>query len=101
VADGIVLERQGIQTASIVTDAFTRSGNAMAKTMGAEGYRYAMVPHPVSNLDAQQCLERARAVLPDVLTILGVGDGNVRRRRRPSRARPRRPRTARRRPRST
>ena len=75
-ADGIVLERQGIQTASIVTDAFTRSGNAMAKTMGAEGYRYAMVPHPVSNLDAQQCLERARAVLPDVLTILGVGDGN-------------------------
>ncbi|MBO0685449.1 MAG: hypothetical protein J2P45_20025, partial [Candidatus Dormibacteraeota bacterium] len=74
-ADGIVLERHGVQTASILTDAFTQSGNAMAKTMGAEGYRYAMLPHPVSNLSPEQCAERAAEVLPEVLHILGLGEG--------------------------
>ncbi len=72
-ADGILLERHGVPAASILTDAFTPSGNAMARTMGAKGYRYAVIPHPISNLTAEQCRERARAVLPDVLEILGVG----------------------------
>jgi hypothetical protein len=75
VADGIVLERHGVPAASILTDAFTSSGNAMAKTMGAAGYRYAMVPHPVSNLSREECAERAVEVLPELIDILGLGDG--------------------------
>jgi hypothetical protein len=72
VADGIILESLGVQAASIVTDAFTLSSDAMARTRGAAGYRYAMVPHPLSNLSPEECRERARDVLPDVLAILGL-----------------------------
>jgi hypothetical protein len=75
VADGILFETLGVQAATIVTDAFTLSSNAMAETRGASGYRYAMVPHPLSNLTREECRDRARDVLPDVLTILGLAEG--------------------------
>ncbi|MBO0714788.1 MAG: hypothetical protein J2O39_06200 [Acidimicrobiales bacterium] len=71
-ADGIVFERVGVQAASIVTDAFVQSSDAMARLQGAPGYRYAMIPHPVSNLSPEECHERAAAVLPQVLEILGL-----------------------------
>ena len=74
-ADGILLETLGVQAASIVTDAFTLSSDAMARTRGAAGYRYAMVPHPLSSLSREECHERARDVLPDVLAILGLAEG--------------------------
>ena len=76
-ADGIIFETLGVQAASIVTDAFTLSSDAMARTRGAPGYRYAMVPHPLSNLTPEECRARARDVLPDVLGILGLA-GDVR-----------------------
>ena len=57
-ADGIILETLGVQAATIVTDAFTLSSDAMARTRGATGYRYAMVPHPLSNLTRDECRER-------------------------------------------
>jgi hypothetical protein len=72
VADGIIMERLGIQAASIITSAFTRSSDAMASTMGARGYRYAMIPHPLSNLTPEECRIRAKEVLSDVLNILGL-----------------------------
>ena len=77
-ADGIILETLGVQAATIVTDAFTLSSDAMARTKGAPGYRYATVPHPLSSLSADECRERARGVLPDVLAILGLTDGEQR-----------------------
>ena len=49
-ADGIIFEKLGVQTATLVTDAFRASGDAMAKRMGMPGYHYAMLPHPISNL---------------------------------------------------
>jgi hypothetical protein len=78
VADGIIFETLGVQAATIVTDAFTLSSDAMARTRGATGYRYAMVPHPLSNLSREECRERARDVLPDVLAILGLAEGGER-----------------------
>ena len=74
-ADGILFERLGVQAVSIVTDAFTLSGDAMASAQGAPDYRYAMVPHPLSNLTPEECRTRAREVLPQVLSILGLEDG--------------------------
>jgi hypothetical protein len=72
VADGIILERLGVQAASIVTSAFTRSSDAMASTMGARGYRYAMIPHPLSSLTPEECRARAGEVLSEVLGVLGL-----------------------------
>jgi hypothetical protein len=72
VADGIIFEKLGVQTATIVTDSFTASGNAMARRMGMPGYRYAMLPHPISNLTPDECRIRAEAVLPEILEIVGL-----------------------------
>jgi len=72
VADGIIFEQLGIQTATLVTDVFTASGNAMARRMGMPGYRYAMLPHPIANLTPDECKARAADLLGEVLAILGL-----------------------------
>lgn len=71
-ADGTIFEVKGLQTAALVTDTFRRPGDAMARVQGFTGYRYAAVAHPISSLNQEQIRERARAVLPEVLAILGV-----------------------------
>lgn len=71
-ADGVIFEKLGIPTVSIITDSFTMSGNAMAKRQGMPGYRYTMVPHPIANLTPEQCQERAAAILDEVLDLLGL-----------------------------
>jgi hypothetical protein len=72
VADGTIFERLGIQTAAILTDTFRRSGDAMARVQGFIDYRYAVVTHPISSLNAAQVRERATQALPQVLGILGL-----------------------------
>lgn len=71
-ADGIIFEKLGVQTATLVTDAFRASGDAMARRMGMPGYHYVMLPHPVSNLTPDECRDRACDVLPEILEVLGL-----------------------------
>lgn len=71
-ADGTVFEKKGIPAAAIITHTFTASANAMARRNGYPAYRYAMIPHPLSSLDAEQVKQRAREVLPEILAILGI-----------------------------
>jgi hypothetical protein len=72
VADGTVFEKKGIPAAAIITHTFTASANAMARRNGYPDYRYAMIPHPLSSLNAGQVKQRAREVLPEILAILGI-----------------------------
>ena len=71
-ADGTVFEKRGIPAAAIITHTFTASANAMARRNGFPNYRYAMIPHPLSSLSAEQVRQRAREVLPEILAILGI-----------------------------
>jgi hypothetical protein len=71
-ADGIVLERAGIPAVSICTDAFKITAEAMAMSLGFPGYEYVTVPHPIASRTENELTEMARAVLPQVLRILGV-----------------------------
>jgi hypothetical protein len=71
-ADGILLERAGVPTVSICTDAFTVPARAMAKAYGFPGFEFVTVPHPIASLSLEQIRERAREVMPDVLRILGL-----------------------------
>ena len=76
-ADVIFLERRGVPSAAICTDALQASANAMAALHGAPGYRYAIVPHPVSSLDADGLRAHAALAAPQVLEILrGPGAGS-------------------------
>jgi hypothetical protein len=75
IADAVALEGRGLPAAVICSDAFRGSADAMAALRGAAGYRYAVTPHPVAILAADQVRERAAAVLPDVVSLLIVPAG--------------------------
>lgn len=58
VADGIALERVGIPTAVICTDAFVDPSTAMAGLKGAPDYPFLLTQHPIANLAAAEIHER-------------------------------------------
>lgn len=72
VADGILLERAGVPTVSIVSDSFYPSGRAMAAVQGFAGFDFHAVPHPVASLDGEQIRAHATSSIPEILRILGV-----------------------------
>jgi hypothetical protein len=67
-----LFERAGVPAASICTDSFVPAAQAMAKVYGFPGYRFVTMPHPLASLNDNQLQECARALLPDILRILGV-----------------------------
>lgn len=67
VADGIALERSGIPTAVICTDAFVTTSQAMARAKGDPDYPFLRTAHPVANLDAAALAERAAHLLDDIV----------------------------------
>ncbi|MGX1668025.1 UGSC family (seleno)protein [Streptomyces sp. NPDC055400] len=70
VADGIILERHGIRAAVICSDAFTASADAMAELTGDAAFDYLTTAHPVAVLTPEQVGERARQLLPEIVTRL-------------------------------
>jgi hypothetical protein len=72
VADGIILERAGLPTVSVLSDAFRLSGQAMARNYGFPGFEYLTVPHPVSSLSRDEVRAAAHKAIPRLLEILGV-----------------------------
>ncbi len=71
--DGILLEKAGIPSASIVTDLFEVTGRAMAEQWGLPYYQFLVMPHPTANLSETQMDERARAITPKVVELLLKG----------------------------
>jgi hypothetical protein len=69
-----MFERKGIQAAAILTDTFRRPGDAMARVQGFSNYQYALITHPISSLNQEQVRQRAEQALPQVLSILGLGE---------------------------
>jgi hypothetical protein len=74
VADGTIFETRGVPAAAIVTSAFLKTADSMARRRGFPDYQYAVMPHPIGNLKPDQIRERAEEVLPQVLEILGLTD---------------------------
>jgi len=75
VADGMVFEKRGVPAAALITHTFTATADAMARRYGYPNYRYAVIPHPLSSLNAEQVKQRAVEVLPEILSILGIEEG--------------------------
>lgn len=76
-ADGIVFERSGLPAAVICTDAFTVTANKMAEMRGAPGYSYVVTEHPVAVLTEEQIEQRARKLLPEVVSLLTGAPGDA------------------------
>ncbi len=71
--DGILLEKAGVPSASIVTDVFEVTGRAMAERWGQPYYRFLAMPHPIANLTEAELDQRAREVVPEVVKLLLQG----------------------------
>ncbi len=71
--DGILLEKAGVPSAAIVTDAFEVTGRAMAEQWGLPYYRFLVMPHPIANLTETQLDHRAREIAPEVVKLLLQG----------------------------
>ena len=68
--DGILLEKHGVPSASIITDVFEATGRAMAEQWGVPTYRFLMMPHPIANLTETELDRRAREIVPEVVKLL-------------------------------
>jgi hypothetical protein len=73
VLDGILLEKHGKPSASIITDVFDKTGRAMAEQWGQPNYRYLAMPHPIANLTEAQLDQRAREIVPAIVKLLMTG----------------------------
>jgi len=70
VLDGILLEKNAVPSASIVTDVFEVTGRAMAKQWGVPGYKFLAMPHPIANLSDAELDRRAREIVPAIVKLL-------------------------------
>jgi hypothetical protein len=61
-----------VPTASICTDAFRVTAEAMAKAYGFPGFEFVLTAHPVASLTRAEVRERVREMAPHILRILGV-----------------------------
>jgi hypothetical protein len=73
VLDGIVLEKNAVPSASIVTDVFEKTARAMAEQWGVPTYRFLMMSHPIANLSEAELDQRAREIVPEVVKLLLQG----------------------------
>ena len=71
--DGILLEKHGVPSASIITDVFEKTGRAMAEQWGQPNYKYLAMPHPIANLSEAELNQRARDIVPDIVKLLLTG----------------------------
>ena len=71
--DGILLEKTGIPSASIVTDIFEKTGRAMAEQWGLPRYKFLAMPHPIANLTEAQLDQRAHEMAAEVAKLLLQG----------------------------
>ncbi len=71
--DGILLEKAGVPSASIITDLFEVTGRAMAQQWGLPHYKFLCLPHPIANLTEAELDRRARSITPDVVKLLLQG----------------------------
>jgi hypothetical protein len=53
-----------------MTAAFVSAADTMARALGAEGYRYVVIEHPISSASQPALAERARKAAAEVAAII-------------------------------
>ena len=64
------MEKEGVPAASIVTDLFVETGEAMARSWGVSGYQFLSLLHPIANLTEWELDQRAREIVPKIVRLL-------------------------------
>lgn len=70
VLDGILLEKEGIPSASIITSVFVPTGHAMAAQWAVPDYHFLVMEHPIANLTGDELDAKVADILPQVTGLL-------------------------------
>jgi hypothetical protein len=66
----VIAERLGLPAAGIMTASFTSAADMMARALGAEGYRYVVIEHPISSASPEALAARARKAAAAAAVLL-------------------------------
>ena len=70
VHDGIEMEKMGIPAIAVCTEAFLPGLDALCKMRGMPEYKFAVVPHPLGVLFADELRGRAELAAPQIVQIV-------------------------------
>lgn len=65
-------ERLGIPSVGIMTDNFVSAAELMSRVLGADGYRFVTIPHPISSATTDQLAATARAAAAECAALLSA-----------------------------
>ena len=71
--DAVILEKAGIPTVPILTDAFESTAKEMAELWGVPDFRFVMMPHPLGSLSPDAIAQKANDLVAPVLALLREG----------------------------
>jgi hypothetical protein len=71
--DAVILEKAGIPTVPLITDAFDSTAREMAELWGVPDFRFVMMPHPLASLTPDMIDRRADDLIGKILTLLQEG----------------------------
>jgi hypothetical protein len=70
--DAVSAERLGTPAVAIMTDAFIDGAELMARALGAEGYAFAVIAHPIASANDEELQAKARATAEQAARMLGA-----------------------------
>ena len=65
-------ELAGVPSVSVMTSEFTSAAELMARVLGAEGYPFAVIEHPISSAGQSGLQERAASAARECARLLTV-----------------------------
>ena len=68
--DAISAERLGTPAVAIVTSAFVTGAEAIAAALGAAGYGYAVIEHPIASAIGDELAAKAASALDQAAALL-------------------------------
>jgi len=68
--DSIIGDRIGVPSVGIMTEKFISAADLMARVLGADGYRYAIIEHPISSASPEGLVDRAEKAAAETVRLL-------------------------------
>ena len=72
VHDTIEFEKRGIPAAVVITEAFRNAATFQFRSKGMDGHPFVVMPHPISNLSAEEMRELTLQYVDEVASHLKV-----------------------------
>ena len=63
-------ERRGIPAVGIMTEKFVSAAELMGRVLGADGYPFVSIPHPISSATGEQLAAAARTAAAECAALL-------------------------------